>query len=676
MQVCWSKFIPSLIEISLICLMIRRILFAALCFSVSALRAQERPEHPCAAWKAGLAQAKSNNLSPAQIARTEKYDVGFCKLDLEMTNLSKNISGTVRMQARTRVFLDSILFELHPNLNISRLRLNGDSSGFIRRGTAVLLAANLPAGTEFSVETSYSGTPPDAGSNPFGDAGMSNASSQTWGNQITWTLSQPFSAYEWWPCKQSLRDKLDSVEVHITVPSSCKAGSNGLLKNVVADLPGGKSRYEWKHRHPIDYYLVSVAVGKYVDYSLYAHPEGQDSILIQNYIYDNPQTLNNFKDDIDETADFLELFSGLFGPYPYRNEKYGHSMAPFGGGMEHQTMTTQGTFNATLTAHELAHQWFGDHVTCASWADIWVNEGFATYSEYLMLENLYPAQAAAEMTGNHNASMQQTTGAIWVLDSLNSNRIFSSRLSYSKGAAFIHTLRYLVNNDSLFFTALRLYQSRFADSTALGTDLKATLEEVSGINLDEAFEQWYYGEGYPSYALRWNTGNGDLYLRLSHNVSAPAVTPLFTTPVSIRFSRTGLADTTIRIPVSSNNELVLISGMGPVSGTPVLDPSNFIINKTTLVQKDPTLVITGNASARKQENIRILPGAAEGSFMLESSLPGTSSFDLLDTRGRSLQSGSFTRTGEIDLSRQPRGQYLLRLVSENGQRITHRILHR
>ena len=656
--------------------MMRRFLLTTLCLATVSLQAQDRSEHPCAAWKAAVTQAKSNTLNQEQKARMEKYDVGFCRLELNMTNLSKDISGTTLMQAKTRVFLDSILYELHPNLSISSVKLNGDSVSFIRKGTAVLLAANLPEGSPFSVQTSYAGTPPDAGSNPFGDAGMSNASSQTWGNQITWTLSQPYSAYEWWPCKQSLRDKLDSVEVLITVPSTCKAGSNGILKQVVENLPGGKTRFEWKHRHPIDYYLVSATVGKYVDYRTYAHPAGQDSILIQNYIYDNPQTLINFKNDIDETASFIELFSNLFGPYPFRDEKYGHCMAPFGGGMEHQTMTTQGLFNPTLTAHELAHQWFGDHVTCGSWADIWVNEGFATYSEYLMLENLYPSQAFAEMNGNHTASMQQTGGAIWVADSLNSTRIFSSRLSYSKGAAFIHTLRYLVNNDSLFFSALRLYQNRFADSTALGTDLKAALEEVSGVNLDEAFEQWYFGEGYPSYSLRWNTGNGDLYLRLSQNASAPSVTPLFTTPVEIRFARTGLSDTLIRIPVTSANELVLIPGMGTATGSPQVDPLNFIINKTTLVQKDPTLVITGNERLVQKEDIRVIPSQEEGLFRIESALKSRFRFDLLDIRGRKLASGSWLHSGEIDLRCQPAGQYLLRMEAEDGQRTCHRLLHR
>jgi len=344
--------------------------------------------------------------------------------------------------------------------------------------------------------------------------------------------------------------------------------------------------------------------------------------------------------------------------------------------MEHQTMTTQGTFNATLTAHELGHQWFGNYVTCGSWADLWVNEGFATYSEYLMLENLYPSQAFTEMNGNHNAVMQQTNGAVWVADSLNSNRLFSSRLSYSKGAAFLHTLRYLVNNDSLFFSGLRLYLNRFADSTALGLDVKATLEEVAGINLDEAFEQWYFGEGYPSYSLRWNTGNGNLYLRLSQNVSAPSITPLFTTPVEIRFARTGLSDTIIRIPVNSSNELVLIPGMGSVTGSPQVDPLNFIINRTTLVQKDPTLVITSNSMEEKREVIRFLPGEKDGHFVLDAPGAVLSVYDVLDIRGKLLQSGKIGNRGRLDLSSRPAGQYLFRMVSEDGIRITHRILRR
>ena len=196
------------------------------------------------------------------------------------------------------------------------------------------------------------------------------------------------------------------------------------------------------------------------------------------------------------------------------------------------------------------------------------------------------------------------------------------------------------------------------------------------MNLDEAFEQWYFGEGYPSYALRWNTGNGDLFLRLSQNVSAPTITPLFTTPVEIRFSRTGLPDTTIRIPVGSNNELLLIPGMGQASGTPVVDPSNFLVNRTTLVQKDPTLVITRNNPRKSSSEVTILPAEKDGEFRFRASENEIWNYQLLDTRGRILHTNTIENGKLLNLSGQPAGQYLIRLESQGKSRVHHRILHR
>ncbi|NBO61450.1 MAG: hypothetical protein EBU82_10820, partial [Flavobacteriia bacterium] len=398
---------------------------------------------------------KSNSLNLAQIAQTEKYDVNYYKLNLNMTNTSTTLSGYAEMKATAIAAIDTVLYELFSSLSISSVSLNGTNVPFTRAGSAVKIAANLSPGTSFIIRTNYSGTPPTAQTNPLGGSGMSNATSPSWGNEVVWSLSEPFCAYEWWPCKQSLTDKADSCDVFITVPNSCKAGSNGVLTQVV-NLGNGSSRYEWKHRHPIDYYLISVAVAEYVEYNVFANPVGAPApILIQNYIYNNPQTLPNFQADIDETVDFMELFYDLYGPYPFEDEKYGHCMAPFSGGMEHQTMTTQGFFNPTLTAHELGHQWWGDYVTCASWCDIWVNEGFASYSEQIMLENLYPGQEVQNMQSVHNNVMSQPGGSVWVLDSLNEARIFSGRLTYDKGAAIVHTMRYMLNDDQLFYATLK-----------------------------------------------------------------------------------------------------------------------------------------------------------------------------------------------------------------------------
>jgi len=174
----------------------------------------------------------------------------------------------------------------------------------------------------------------------------------------------------------------------LTCDDDCMAGSNGVLTNIV-ELPNNKKRFEWKSNYPINYYLLSYAVAEYQDYSIYAHPEGSEPILIQNFVYDNSYYLSGNKEDIDHTIDLIEVFSDKFGFYPFVNEKYGHCLTTLGGGMEHKTITTLVSFGFGLVAHELGHMWFGDYVTCATWKDIWINEGFVSYTEYVAAENLF-----------------------------------------------------------------------------------------------------------------------------------------------------------------------------------------------------------------------------------------------------------------------------------------------
>ena len=558
---------------------------------------------------------KSNSLSLNQIAETELYDVHFYHLDLNMTNLSTALSGTVRMDASANESLDSALYELFSGYTITEIRVNGNTVDYSRNNSAIKVPVNAGQNEIFTIETDYSGTPPTAATNPLGGAGMSQDDSPTWGNEVVWSLSEPFSAYEWFPCKQSLTDKADSSFFFITVPSNLKAGSNGLLEQVV-DLGNGFSRYEWKHRHPIDYYLISVSVSSYVEYNVYANPVGAPNpILIQNYIYDNPQTLINFQDDIDETVDFMELFYDLYGPYPFEDEKYGHCMAPFSGGMEHQTMTTQGFFTKGLTTHELGHQWWGDNVTCASWCDIWINEGFASYSEYLMLENLYPSESAGHMEDVHDNVMNQNGGSVWVLDSLNENRIFSGRLTYDKGAAIVHTMRYMVNDDALFFDILRDFQVTFKDSTAYGIDFKEALEEATGIDFNPVFEEWYFGEGYPTYSLLWQQTGEDVILQINHTTSKPNVTGTFTNDLDIRFIRPGIGDTIVRFDISGNSNTFTINNIGTIASSISVDPENWIINRIGSIVQSNEL---GLNEPIMEDEISLHPNPSNGTFQIKN----------------------------------------------------------
>ncbi len=607
----------------------------------------------------GHRTVKSNSLSVAQIAQTEKYDVNYYKLDLNMTNTSTTLSGYSEMKATALVPIDTVLYELFSTLSISSVSLNGVNVPFTRTNSAVKIGVNYPAGTVFTVRTNYSGTPPTAQTNPLGGSGMSNATSPSWGNEVVWSLSEPFCAYEWWPCKQSLTDKADSCDVNITVPNSCKAGSNGILTQVV-DLGNGTSRYEWKHRHPIDYYLISVAVAEYVEYNVYANPQGaQAPILIQNFIYNNPQTLPNFQADINETADFLELFYGLYGPYPFEDEKYGHCMAPFSGGMEHQTMTTQGFFNPTLTAHELGHQWWGDYVTCASWCDIWVNEGFASYSEQLMLENLYPGQEIQNMQSVHNNVMSQPGGSVWVLDSLNESRIFSGRLTYDKGAAIIHTMRYMVNNDNLFLSILQNFLSNKAFGTAFGVDVRDAFTAASGIDFTAFFDEWYFGEGFPTYSVQWKQVGNDALVQISHTSSMPNVTPTFTNPIDLKFVRPGNADTTIRFNITGNSNLFQINGIGTINNSITIDPNNWILNQNGTVTMNQVLNLE---AINEPIGMSLFPNPVEDQLTLLN-VPQNSSYKLYDMFGRIKLSGKAINGEVLSVSALSPGTYLLVLDS-------------
>lgn len=629
--------------------------------------------HACSGVKSKTNLSKSGSLSPAQIAQTERYDVHFYALDIAMTNQNTSVAGTGEIHGTARENLDTVWFELFNTMTITEIRLNGTPTTFVRQGSAVKVPVNLTTGTNFVIATDYNGTPPTAATNPLGGSGMSNDVSPSWGNRVTWSLSEPFSAYEWWPCKQSLRDKADSVSVKVTVPSACKAGSNGVLENTV-DLGNGTTRYEWKHRHPIDYYLISVAVAEYVEYNVYANPVGAaNPVLIQNFIYNNPQTLPNFQADIDETVDFMEYFSEIYGLYPYANEKYGHCMAPFSGGMEHQTMTTQGFFEKTLTAHELAHQWWGNKVTCASWSDIWVNEGFASYSEYLMLDEMYAQQNVQDMSDRHDNIMSQPGGSVWVADSLNEGAIFSGRLVYDKGAAIVHTMRFIADNDTQFFNALRNFQTEFADSVAIGLDVKAKLEEATGKSYTAAFEQWYFGEGYPTYSIDWNKNTTDLFIRIKHTTSVPNITPTFTNPLEVKFSRSGQTDTIIRFDITSNSDEFFVQNIGNVNAVLLADPNNWIINKNGPIVYDPNLVV-GLSKNTLEPLVSIYPNPSNGPVTIEVNEGGKYRVKVIDAHGKFMFQKDFEKTTQLDLSKTPKGMYLFQIENESGSRITRRIV--
>jgi len=517
------------------------------------------------------------------------YDVTFYYIDLEVNDTNTFIQGFSEIHAIVdSMEIGELVIELTDSLYIDSLLLNGiRENSIVHNNDIIRVALDSPLIKDqlISIRTYYHG---NGGTVGF-FSGISSRPDNEWDKNVTYTLSEPLHAKDWFACKQVLTDKADSVYVFITTDTSLMAGSNGLLTSLV-ELPGGKHRFEWKSKYPIAFYLISLSVSDYQDYSCYAHPQyAQDSILIQNFIYDAPGFLNDNREAIDDTKKLLELFSDLFTTYPFKGEKYGHCYAPMGGGMEHQTMTTLSSFNFGLVAHELGHQWFGDNVTCASWQDIWINEGFASYTEYLALEYLVSKEAAQTwMVNAHDRARTEPEGSIYIPEGEATSewRIFSGALSYKKGAAILHMIRYELNNDSVFFRTLRNFQQEFKDSTATGMDFLGVLERTSGKEFDWFFAQWYFGQGFPQFSFTWWQNEDSLIIACSQKGSA-SESDVFRTRMEFLVTYVDQTDTLIQVEINEQEQQFVIVVPTFVSNV-VEDPENWILDVSSTIKKPVT----------------------------------------------------------------------------------------
>lgn len=651
----------------------KKILLNLLLLSSIAVTAQH--EHFCAkSKKAAMASRVNLQARPANtsslISHETKYDVKFVHLNLNLERTTKYVSGNVLTVARvTAAALDTFMTLLHQNHTIDSIYFNGVSMPFSREDSTVKvgLASPLPANTSFTAIVYYKGMPPNGGA-AIG-SGFNNGTSGAWNTQVTWSLSESVVAYHWWPCKQNLTDKIDSSWVFVTTDSTNKVGSNGLLKNVVT--VGNKKRYEWKSITPIAYYLISVAVTRYKEYNQYAKPLylPNDSILIQNYIYpaafNNNGWINTQKVVLDKMPEVMEFQCLMFGMYPFHKEKYGHAMAPFSGGMEHQTMSSVGFFDYYVNAHELGHQWWGDNVTCKTWSDIWINEGFASYSEHLTAQYLDAPNFMPNLNSAHNSIMSQPGGSVFFTgpDTLDAGVIFDSRLTYDKGGAIVRSLQFVTNNDSLWFNTLRGFQNVYKDSNASVIDFKTYYENQTGINATQFFNQWYYGEGYPTFNVKYNTNGNSCVIKSTQSVSMPNVTPLFITPLEFKIVRSGAADTIIRVVQSNSVEVFEFTFPGTVNSISC-DPNNWLINKVVGPVRDATLT-TGMMENTDVIAVQAWPNPTKGMFTINS-VPGfEGKAEVYDSNGRWILTKPFVSETTIDLANYANGIYLVKVLGSD-----------
>jgi aminopeptidase N len=516
------------------------------------------------------------NRSISSVTAEDHIDVTYYRLNLRITASSHYIQGDVLMKAKSSVDgLSVITLDLMNALTIDSVLVGGSKVQFTQFTSSfdITLDRTYNNGELLAVDVYYEGVP---GSSGFGSFEFSTHSSVPY----IWSLSEPYGAKDWWPCKDHPHDKADSADIIVTCDSSFRVGSNGTLVSVVNNLDG-TSTFHWQERYPISTYLISVAITNYAQFINWFHypPNSPtDSMQVLNYVL--PEHLASAEANLPRILDMLKIYSNLFGRYPFFNEKYGHSEFGWGGGMEHQTMTSVGGFGEGLIAHELAHQWFGDMITCDDWPDIWLNEGFATYCEVLYEEQEYGTNAYWNDIDGDLSYAKTAVGSVSVTDTNDVGYLFDDALVYSKGASVLHMLRHVLG-DSTFFHSMYSYahDARFRFGTATTRGFQSVCESVSGIDLNYFFNEWIFGENYPHYSYGWTSiaNSGGYQMALGLSQSTGTLNPsFFTMPIDLKIIGNAW-DTTITVFNNAQSQSFVFNlSHQPLSL--VFDPQGWILN--------------------------------------------------------------------------------------------------
>jgi aminopeptidase N len=516
------------------------------------------------------------------------YDAKYYKLDLNLNDTTQIISGSIYMYAQALINGFNVVelnFFDNPQMSIDSVKTNGVLLSFSWASDIIHITLDRPYNQEpFDVTVYYHGHPLEGGLGSF--AWSSHGSPSV---PVISTLSEPYFAQSWWPCKDLPKDKADSADINITVRSDLIVASNGLLREVISH-PTTKT-YKWHEKYPITTYLIMIATTNYAIFSNWYHPlVGSDSMEVRYFVY--PEYLSNAQSLYPITPSMIQFLANAFGEYPFVEEKYGMAHFTWSGAMEHQTCTSilYSWYSQWVIVHELSHQWWGDYITCHDWHHIWLNEGFASYCEALWAEHVYGESYYHTYMGN----MKYTSGGtIFIEDTTDAWNIFGS-IVYDKAAWVLHMLRH-VAGDSIFFQMMRAYYSdpRYAYGVAVTEDFQGVCEAVLGKDLDYFFQEWIYGTYYPKYRYSWineSAGSGyyNVYLHIDQTQSTPPTH--FTMPIDVTITAGG-HDTTFVVFNDPRHKDFQFRVYGAPSNL-LLDKDEWILRTTTSTSYTLNIVTT------------------------------------------------------------------------------------
>ncbi len=551
-------------------------LILVLCFNIAKSQDfksfNDKPKYACQHTKLDFRHATNAG---------HEIDLKYAKIFWELYPDTHYIKGNILYEYQIAGNTDSISFDLSSYLTVDSIIYHGNLISFNHANDIILIhfTNTLIVGETDSLKIYYQGSP------YYEDVEEQSFITEKYGYNgdsipIIWTLSEPYGAYQWWPCKQGLTDKIDSMDIYILTDTAYQCGTAGLL--ISEEINQDKKIIHWKHTYPIVSYLLGIVLTKFDETEKYIPLYTGDSILMKTY------SLLNNEDDIYPQQNRLDsifnIYTKLFIQYPFINEKYGHMMWTGKGGMEHQTMSSMECIDCEfLVNHELAHQWFGDYITCKSWQDIWLNEGFATWCGFIAYENMWGGYwLEKSLTQTIDKITEFSDGSVFVDDTTSVERVFDGRLSYSKGGMLLHMLRWELG-DSLFFAGINSYlnDNDLKYGFASSADLISNMEQVADTSLTEFFADWLYGEGFPRYEILYEKNENFVELEISQSSSHPSVS-FYEMHVPLQFWYNG-NDTIISFYNTEADQFFNISLPNELDSI-VFDPEHKLVAKSVITQ--------------------------------------------------------------------------------------------
>lgn len=485
------------------------------------------------------------------------YDVTFYGLDIKPDIVNKKLGGSVAIRYNALNDFDTLLLDLHPCYTIRKLDAGNEQVRYKRKRDAlfVIFKKTQKAGTQNTITISYEGEPVVL-------AGYCTVNWNTDKNNNPWinTLCEGVGAHLLWPCKDLLYDEADSSSMRITVPKGLTAVSNGILREKKDSET--ESVFYWYASNPINVYNLSFAIGNYKRLT-FTHTNASGPHELQTYVLaHNEERAKKHFEQLPAQIAFLEK---TYGEYPWYNDGYKLVETPGSTSMEHQTAihytpryrNSWMGFDALLM-HETAHEWWGNSVTAADYGDLWLHEGFATYSEVLYTEHKtglgnYQAYMLYLMN-NADGKMIHNEVPVVKKYGVRYSPLIAKRDDdiYNKGCVTLHCLRWAMQDDSLFFRTLKTFYGEYKKSQVTTAQFIAHVNKMTGKDYNWLFKQYLFDTRVPELNYAITRLPGKQILQYYWKNTAPEFSQM---PLSVKCG----SEYKLIYPASAKKELVMES---------------------------------------------------------------------------------------------------------------------